>query len=206
METILLVLVVSLDAFVASMAYGAKKIRIPFLSILIINIICSIFLGISMLFGLLLKSFIPDNITTMISFLLLLILGIYSLFESLVKTYLESRTNSSKELRLKLFDIGFVINIYIDGTKADRDDSKKLDSKEAIYLGTALSLDSLTIGFGNSFGNINYFYVIILSIVIGMIGVSSGLFLGEKIVKRSNINLSWLAGTILIVLAFLKLI
>lgn len=206
METMLLILVVSLDAFVASIAYGSKKIKIPFPSILIINIVSSLFLGLSILFGFLLKRIIPGNITTTISFFLLFILGIYSLFESLIKGYLSSRPNSSKKVKLKLFDISFIINIYIDETKADFDDSKKLDSKEALYLGTALSLDSLTIGFSNSFGNINYLYTIVFSMIVGITGVRSGLLLGEKIVKKSNINLSWLAGTILIVLAFLKLI
>lgn len=206
METILLVLVVSLDAFVASMAYGSKKIKIPFSSILIINIVCSSFLGISLFFGFLFKQFIPNNIATMVSFLLLFILGLYYLFESLIKNYLGSKRDLSKEVKLKLFDIGFVINVYIDETQADFDNSKNLDSKEALYLGAALSLDSLTIGFGNSLGSINYFYAILSSIIIGIIGVSSGLFLGEKIVKKSNLNLSWLAGAMLIVLAFLKLI
>lgn len=205
METILLVLVVTLDAFVASIAYGAKRIKIPFSSILIINIISSLLLGLSIFFGVLIKKIIPGNIATIVSFSLLFLLGIYSLFESLVKNFLSTRDYLSKEVKLKLFDIGFVINVYIDETKADLDDSKKLDSKEALYLGAALSLDSLTIGFGNSLGNINYLYTIVFSIIIGMIGVKSGLFLGEKIVKKSNINLSWLAGAILIVLAFLKL-
>jgi len=37
LETILLVLALSLDAFVASMAYGTNGIKIPFKSIIIID-------------------------------------------------------------------------------------------------------------------------------------------------------------------------
>ena len=44
-ESLLLVLAVSLDAFVASIAYGTNKIKIPFVSATIINIICSSVLG-----------------------------------------------------------------------------------------------------------------------------------------------------------------
>lgn len=205
METILLVLVVSLDSFVASIAYGTKGIKIPISSIWIINIISSLFLGISIFFGFLIQKIIPDNITSVLSFVLLFILGIYFLFESLAKSYLSSKRYFNKKLKLNLFNIGFVINVYIDEFKADLDKSKRLDSKEAIYLGTALALDSLAIGFGNSFGNINYFYAIVFSSIIGVIGVFSGLFLGEKILSKSNINLSWLSGFILILLAFLKL-
>lgn len=204
METILLVLVVSLDSFVASIAYGAKRIKIPLSSIFIINIISSLFLGISIFFGLFIQQFIPDSITKIISFILLSLLGIYFLFESIVKNHIDSKTYLNKKFKLNIFDIGFVINIYIDEISADLDQSKRLDSREAIYLGIALALDSLAVGFGNSFGNIHSSYAIIFSAIIGVIGVSSGLILGEKLVKRSNINLSWLAGVILIILAFLK--
>jgi len=204
METILLVLVVSLDAFVASIAYGSKRIKIPFSSNLVINIICSSILGISLFFGYLVQKVVPSSITTIISFLLLFSLGIYSLFESLIKTYLKSRPDAKKEVRLKIFDVDFIINIYLDKTNADLDDSKRLDFKEALYLGTALSLDSLAIGFSNSFGNVNYFHAVALSFIVNMIAINGGLFLGKEIVKKTNLNLSWLAGTILIILAFLK--
>ncbi|HLR22048.1 MAG TPA: sporulation membrane protein YtaF [Tissierellaceae bacterium] len=204
METILLVLVVSLDAFVASIAYGSKRIKIPFSSNLVINIICSSILGISLFFGYLVQKVVPSSVTTIISFLLLFSLGIYSLFESLIKTYLKSRPDAKKEVRLKIFDVDFIINIYLDKTNADLDDSKRLDFKEALYLGTALSLDSLAIGFSNSFGNVNYFHAVALSFIVNMIAINGGLFLGKEIVKKTNLNLSWLAGTILIILAFLK--
>lgn len=206
MENILLVLAVSLDSFVASIAYGAKKIKIPFSSIMIINMISSLFLGLSIFVGHMLKRIIPGHFTSIIGFLILFLMGVYYLFESIVKAYLKSKTSSNEELELKLFDIRFIIHVYIDETKADMDSSQKLDPKEALYLGTALSLDSLTIGFGSSFGNINYGLVIILSMIIGILGVKCGLRIGEKIVENSKINLSWLAGIILISLAILKLI
>jgi len=73
-------------------------------------------------------------------------------------------------------------------------------------LAIALSLDSLAIGFGSSLGNINYFNVILLSLVSDMIAIWLGLFIGRKFVEKSKLNLSWLAGIILIILAVLKLI
>ncbi len=50
MENILLVLVLSLDAFMASIAYGTNKIKMPFKSILIIDMVCAIFLALSIFF------------------------------------------------------------------------------------------------------------------------------------------------------------
>lgn len=206
METLLLILALSLDAFVASVAYGSKKIKIPFLSIIIINFVCTFFLIISILGGSTIKRILPEKVTLIISFVILMLLGIYYLFESIVKVYLKKKSDSKKKVKLKLFDIWFIIDIYVDETKADFNHSKKLNSKEAIYLATALSLDSLAVGFGSSLGNINYINAIILSLVIGMLSIWAGLLIGGEIAIKSKINLSWLAGIILIILASLKLL
>lgn len=206
MENILLVLALSLDAFVASMAYGTNKIKIPFLSIVIINIVCSSFLASAMFFGSQIKKFLPEGITLTLSFAILFLLGVYYLLESIIKSYLKKRFDTSEKVRIKLFDIWLIIDIYVDGTKADINESKILDSKEALYLAVALSLDSLAVGFGSSLGNIDYLQVIALSLVVGIISIWSGIFFGKKIVEKTNINLSWLSGIMLIILGILKLI
>ena len=206
MEVILLVLVLSLDAFVASIAYGTNKIKIPFRSVLIINTICSLFLGVSIFFGSQIKKILPNNITLILSFSILMLLGIYYLFESIIKTYLEKKLEENEKVKIKLFDIWIIIDVYCDETKADFNLSKKLDAKEAVYLATALSLDSLAVGFGSSLGNINYLHVIGLSLIIGLFSIYSGIFIGKKIVEKTKINLSWLSGILLIILAILKLV
>lgn len=76
---------------------------------------------------------------------------------------------------------------------------------ETVLLVLALSLDALAVGFGSSLGNINYIYVISLSLIIGIFSIWVGLLIGENIAKKSKINLSWLAGIILIILACLRL-
>lgn len=206
METILLVLTLSLDAFVASIAYGANKIRIPYSSCLIINLVCSLLLGFSVFLGYSVKKFLPGNLAVTLSFIILLLLGIYYLLESFVKSYLKKKSQKKRKLKFKLFSIWVFIDIYVDEIQADLNHSKDLDLKEAIYLGTALSLDSLAVGFGSSLGNINYLHVISLSFLIGILALCSGLFLGKKIAQKSKVNLSWLSGIILIALAILKLL
>ena len=206
METILLVLTLSLDSFVASVAYGSNKIKIPFLSIIIINIVCSFFLGFSIFFGSQVKNILPENTTLIISFIILILLGIYYLCEGIFKAYLEKKSDINSKVKLKLFDIWFIVDIYVDETKADFNHSKNLDAKEAVYLATALSLDSLAVGFGSSLGNINYLNVILLSLIFGIFSIWSGLLIGKTILEKSKINLSWLAGIMLITLAVLKLV
>lgn len=205
METVLLVLALSLDAFAASVAYGSKKIKIPFLSIIIINIVCTFFLVTSILGGSLIKKILPGKITILISFTILMLLGVYYFFEGIIKIYLEKKLDKKEKVKFKLFDIWFIIDIYVDETNADYNKSNNLNSKEAVYLAVALSLDSLAVGFGSALGNINYINVIILSLVVGIFSIRTGLLIGDRIAKKSKVNLSWLAGLILIILASLKL-
>lgn len=203
-EVLLLVFALSLDAFVASIAYGTNNIKIPLVSVAIINIACSSILTISLFLGLIIKGLIPGNATSIISFLILMLLGIFYLFQSLIKAYIIKVSNLNKEVRLKMADL--IINIYVDETNADFDNSKNLSPKEALYLGIALSLDSLAVGFGSSLGDINYIQVIFLSLCFGMVAIWLGMFIGKKIVEKSNINISWLSGVILIILAVMKLV
>lgn len=203
-ESLLLVFTLSLDAFVASIAYGTNKIQIPFTSITIINITCSLLLAISLFLGSIVKKFIPGGITLIISFLILMLLGIFYLFQSLIKNYITKISKSSKEVNLKVSNL--IINIYIDETSADFDNSKNLNPREAIYLATALSLDSLAVGFGSSLGNINYIQVIILSFIYGILAIYLGLFIGKKLVEKSSLDISWLSGVILMILAIMKII
>ena len=205
METILLVFTLSLDAFVASIAYGTNKIKIPFLSLIIINTMCSIFLAASVLLGSQIKRIISHNIAITLSFSILFLLGVYYLCESMVKAYLKKNFASKEKVKIKLFDMCFIVDVYVDETKADFNHSKILEAKEAVYLAIALSLDSLAVGFGSSLVSINYFYVIGLSFIMGMFSIWAGSFLGKKIVEKTKINLSWISGMMLIILAILKL-
>lgn len=51
LEALLLVVALSMDAFVASFAYGAQRIKIPFSSAAIISVICTAMLAVSLLAG-----------------------------------------------------------------------------------------------------------------------------------------------------------
>ncbi|MCK9444783.1 MAG: sporulation membrane protein YtaF [Tissierellaceae bacterium] len=206
MESLILALSLSLDAFVVSLAYGTNKIKIPFLSVVILNTICSIFLGAAILLGSQIRKIFPQCITSILSFAILFILGVYYLLESIIKSYLKAKLRNNEKVKIKLFDFWFIIDIYVDGTKADLNDSKILDYKEALYLAVALSLDSLAVGFGSSLGGINFVQAIFLSLLIGMASIKIGLGLGKRFAEKINLDLSWLIGVLLMILGVLKLV
>lgn len=205
-SSLLLVLSISLDSFVASIAYGTNKIKIPLKSALIIDIVSALVLCFSLAIGSLLKDFIPGNTAVIFSFIILLGLGIYRLFECIFKGYILKRSNSEKPLTFKLFDFKFVMEVYANETKADFDNSKVLTPKEAFYLSMALSLDSLAVGFGSSLISINILEVMIICLIAGIIAISLGVFIGRKFVEKVDFDLSWLSGVILIVLAFMRIL
>lgn len=205
-ESLLLVSSICIDAFVASMAYGSNKIKIPIISSIVISIVGSVILGISLFIGGLIKDFLPGTLPITLSFSILMVLGIYRLFESLFKTYIQKHLNKEKSFSFRLFDFNFILQVYADETKADLDKSKELSVKESLYLAIALSFDSLAVGFGSSLASSAYIQTILLCFLIGFLAVIVGSFIGKKLVEKSNINLSWLSGVILMVLAISKII
>lgn len=204
LEILLLVLSVSIDSFIASISYGSSKIKIPIISALIVDIISSSMLGFSLIFGSFIQNYISINAAKLISFMILFFLGFYRLFEGLLKSYINNKTKDSTPLQFKLLDLNFVLQVYANETKADIDKSKVLSYKEAIYLSVALSLDSIAVGFGSSLILINYIQVFIVSIIIGLLVIIFGSLLGKRFAEMTNLNLSWLSGAMLIILAFLR--
>lgn len=194
-----------MDAFIASFAYGSDKIKIPMISVQVINIICSSILGLSLLAGSLIRPFVAPWLTTVICFSLLFILGIIKLLDSLIKTFIRKHNDMNKQIHFSMFSLRFVLSLYVDPEDADQDHSKIISPSEAVSLGTALSLDGMAVGFGAALGNINPMAVVLCSLVTNTLLVFLGSFSGRKVAQKLPFNVSWLSGVILIILAFSKL-
>lgn len=206
MEILILVFSLVIDSFVASIAYGADKIKIPNLSVIIINVVSCAMLAISLLLGNYLENIMPKFLPKYISFFIFICLGIYKLFEVFFKKYIGNFSKLDKPLTFKLFDFKFALTVYIDETKADFDKSKKISIKESIYLSLALSIDSLAVGFGASFLSINPLLLLIACFLLGILAIKLGCYIGSNVLKKqTNTDLSWLSGICLLLIAFLKL-
>ena len=206
LSTIVFSLALSIDAFVASMAYGASDIKIPFISCLIIAAVCSGFLGIALLFGSMIKSFMPIYITKIAGFTILFLLGGVKLLDSSIKAYIRKKNTVSKQIHFSLWNLQFIIHIYADPEKADLDASHTLSSKEAASLAIALSLDGLAAGFGGGLASFSVLLTIFISFIMGLFCVLIGSKLGQMLTKKISVDLSWISGIFLIILAFIKYI
>ncbi len=204
-EAIILASALSLDSFVASFAYGNNKIKIPFLSVQVINTVCSSILGMSLLVGSIVRQYIPSWLTTSLCFTILFILGIVKLLDSITKSIIRKYSSVEREIKFSMLNFKFILQLYADPEDADVDQSKTISLAEAFSLAIALSLDGLAIGFGVAIGNINVLLVFIFSLFTGFIAIKLGCYIGNKFAKSLNFDLSWISGFILIILAFLKL-
>jgi len=205
-EALALVTALSIDAFVSGFAYGSDKIRVPFSSVAVISIICSVILAVSLFFGEIIGPVLSEGLTAGICFVLLLGLGVIRVFDSAVKAFIRKHSAYKKNIKFSAFHLSFILNIYANPEEADRDDSKDLSPKEAVYLAIALSLDGLAVGFGAGITDSNPYLIIGLSLIMNVAAVVFGRFLGEKLTNRLRLDLSWLSGALLIALAVLKLL
>ncbi len=204
-ESILMVLAISLDSFVIGIACGTKDIKLPKKVIIIINIICTAFLAVSIFLGNVVRKILPGKSASIISFFILLILGVYYIFDSLLNTLIEKRNMRNKKIEFEFFNINIIIDIVVDGTKADINKSGDIDFKESIYLALALSLDALGVGFGSSLGVVDCKQILITFFIFNMIAIFGGLYIGSKFISRIKLNISWISGLILIFLGLIKL-
>lgn len=205
LESIMIVTALSMDAFVASFAYGANKVKIPFSSVTAINVICSSILAVSLFFGSVISNFIPQSLTHLICFLILFILGLTKFGESLVEWIKEKKGDIKKNIKISFIGINFDINMGIQEEKIDLNPSKILKIKEASSLSIALSLDGLAVGFGAALANSNSLQIVAFSLISDMLAVMLGCFIGNRVAEKFSFNLSWLSGIMLMILAFLKL-
>ena len=87
-ENILLVAAVSVDALLASFAYGADNIKIPFLSAAVISAAGTAVLMLSMLLSGAADAVIPSGAGRWLGFIILMCIGTVSLFQNALKTFL----------------------------------------------------------------------------------------------------------------------
>lgn len=205
-QLFLLITALSLDAFAASFVYGTDNVKIPAVSVAVISGLSTGILLFFLLLGKWFGALIPPDVTAMLSFLLLFLLGLVKLFDSTLKSLIRRSKSSSKKLCFSISDVNFILTVYADPATANREDIAILSPFEALSLGIALSLDSAAAGFGAGMMVLHLPATILLSLALNTAAVLLGSWLGRVIVKRSNLELSWLSGLLLILLACSKLL
>lgn len=199
----------SIDSLGVGITYGIKKTKISFLSTLVLFLLSLFVTNLSITFGNIISLFITDNFITIIGALMLCLIGIFIIFGSINdKTIHYEKKSKYKEYNFFIDFLGITINIIKNPINSDLDNSNIIDIKEAFFLGLALSLDSISIGFVGSAIGVNSLIFPLLISLFQIMFLSIGRFLGNKISNISKLpNNIWniISGSILCIIGIMKL-
>lgn len=202
----------SIDSFGIGITYGIKNTQITSIAKLVLFLISLCVSTFSISIGKFICSLLPPFFCNIIGFLILILMGLFIIFQSFKKA--EKTTSIDNNIQKRIYSLfiksfGITIQIIKNPISSDLDNSKKIEGKEALYLGFALSLDSLCIGIGNAMLGMSSFIFPILVASFQLIFLSLGLIFGNKLKEVTNIpdNIwSIIAGILLIFIGISKLI
>ena len=208
LNCIVLALSVSIDSFGIGITYGIKNTKITNLSKLILFTISLIATIISINLGKIIYKIFSPFFTNLLGCLILVAMGIVFVFQSLSKNGSSKKSlKGQKKYNFFIKWLGITIQIIKDPNSSDFDKSNTISSKEALYLGTTLSLDSLCVGIGSSMLNISSYLFPLLVAFFQLLFISFGNFIGKELKNSSRINdniWSFISGILLILIGLLK--
>ncbi|MBP2626741.1 MAG: hypothetical protein H6Q68_1452 [Firmicutes bacterium] len=205
---LLLGFAVSIDGFIAGIAYGLKNIYIPLTSLLIVCITTIICTGAAMSIAYILGSLINTQLAMLLGALLLIMIGLFSLFqEYLIKDANNYITNEGVISPKLTFSIGrLVINIMADPEKADVDQSQRINPLEALFLGLALGVDNMVATFAVALMEPLPLYTPLIMGLIQIIVITAGIYTSKHFISdKLKQRFPYLPGIILIVLGLIRL-
>lgn len=205
-EAVILACILSVDAFIASFAYGSNKIKIPFPTVLVISFVSSGILGIFLFLGESVRPFLPPQFCSILCFTVLFLIGMTKILDHLMKSIIRRLGTLSKNIRFSFFHLRFILSVYADPEVADVDRSKSISPMEACSLAVALSLDGMAAGFGAGVGDVSGSVVFLASFFTNALAVVLGETVGSRVSSRLRFPVSWLSGAVLIGLAVWKLL
>ena len=211
LNAFILALSASIDSFGVGISYGLKKTKIFLSSYLVLFLLSVIITSISISLGNIITSFISPNVTSIVGAIVLIGIGIFIIYGATFKKEKMPKQSLSKHKEYNIFIkfLGITINIIKDPINSDIDSSNKIDIKESIFLGIALSLDSVSIGFGASAIGINTILFPLLISIFQIAFLSIGKIVGNNISNVSKLPKNiWniISGILLISIGIMKII
>ncbi|MCU6710470.1 sporulation membrane protein YtaF [Paenibacillus sp. J5C_2022] len=233
LSVLVLALAVSLDGFGVGVTYGLRRIRIPFVSVLIIACCSGFIIWLSMGAGEWLRGYVSEIAAKAIGAAILIGIGCWALIQlgrsrglheedSDVGSSLSSvdarsldsenrgeglRRPAATVLSVELKRLGLVIQILRSPQAADVDRSGIISPSEAVMLGVALSLDALGAGLGAALLGLPPIMTAIVIACSSALFLMAGTWLGIRFAARRGMQaLSVVPGILLILMGIMKLL
>lgn len=187
---ILLVIVLSMDAFAAGLSYGIEKVRVPFMSVFIIALLSGSMLTASQLAGNLFLDLIPDELTKGISFFILFLLSLYKFYDAVPQLHKKDSGLTTRTI----------------SQKVNKEDKAVLSCREAILLALALSIDNISAGLCTGTIFLPPIILLLFTTAIHFLSIWLGLFTGHLLSRKSSHSFAWLGAVILMILSFIRIL
>lgn len=181
LNCILLALSVSIDSLGIGISYGIKHTKISKISNFTLFSISFLMTSFSIFIGNSISSLLSEKFSILIGSLLLIFLGIYGIYK----------------------------NISQQTTNYDFNHSNEIDSKEAIFLGLALSIDSFCVGLGSGIIGLNDILLPFLVSIFQLFFINCSANIANLLLSKFNISdniLSYVSSFSLILLGILKIL
>lgn len=218
-NSLILALSSSIDSLGIGITYGIKNTKISYMAKIVLFIISFSISILSVWFGDILKNIFSDFATKLIGNLILIAMGIFVCFQAICKdkknmTQKVSPSEPIYENNEKIYSffidfLGITIKIIKNPNSSDLDSSNSIDSKEAFFLGFALSLDCFCIGaFGSVIGVSSFLFPLFIS-VFQLVFLSIGNVLGKKLHNLSHLpdNIwSVISGILLVLIGVVRFV
>lgn len=222
LSILLLSCALSIDALALAIAYGMRRIRVPIVSMLIIAFFSIFYAALAMFCGSWLALFLPDNIANLIGILILAIIGISIIWQGInsksqtTNSNFECATEEISELKesKNIFDwtiksLGLNLRLKRTAISNTSDITKKVGIAEATYLGFALSVDAIGVGFSSSMVGLSTMITPVAIGIVQLIFLCIGLFLGREIAGIKCINkkiITILPGFLILSIALMRIL
>lgn len=208
MLVLLFALAVSADGFMVGIAYGIKRIKVPFLSLILIALASSLAVTFSMICGKGLAAILSPTWTSRLGAALLVIIGLYFLLQSCREKIIQMEAPADEAIfTLNLEFLGIIVQILKKPSAADMDCSGEINIKEAFFLGLALAVDALGAGIGAAMTGLNILFTALSVGMLKLILVNSGIYLGAALKSKYIKGISsLLPGIILITIGIIEIL
>ena len=203
---LILAISLSIDSLGVGITYGIRNTKIPLFPKLILFFISFLAVFSSVFVGNILLKFFPVSFSKSFGTFLLIIMGIFIIYQA--QNEKPKQASKPKVYNFFIKSLGITIKIIRNPLNSDLDGSKIIDCIEAIYLGIALSIDSICTGVGLSLLGTNSILFPFIVATCQIMFLSFGNILGKKIKSASLLPencWSLLSGTLLILIGLLKL-
>ena len=210
-NSIILALSVSIDSFGIGITYGIKNTRISYMGKVVLFVISFSISILAIWFGDVIKNIFSDFVTKLMGNIILIAMGGFICFQAIHKKEIKHKINKKDEKVYHFFIdfLGITIKIIKNPSSSDLDSSNSIDSKEALFLGVALSLDCFCIGMGGSMIGVSPLLFPLFISIFQLVFLNMGYILGKKLYQLSHLpDNTWsiISGILLIFIGLLRFV